>query len=146
MLVYTGGTFDCFHWGHVKFLKRCSQIGEVVVSLNPDGFIKNFKGRPPVMNLYERWVVVEACKYVSRVVENDGWEDSSIAIEAVKPDIIIIGSDWLERDYLGQLGINKEFLETRNISLMYIPYTNLISTTDIRKRLEASDSDIPSEE
>ena len=39
MKVYTGGTFDLFHRGHLEFLKSISQIGDVVVSLNTDEFV-----------------------------------------------------------------------------------------------------------
>ena len=40
MKLYTGGTFDLFHWGHENFLKQCSMIADqVVVSLNTDEFV-----------------------------------------------------------------------------------------------------------
>jgi cytidyltransferase-like protein len=49
--VYTGGTFDLFHAGHVKFLKRCQEIagiaGGVTVSLNTDEFIYEYKKVKP---------------------------------------------------------------------------------------------------
>jgi glycerol-3-phosphate cytidylyltransferase len=44
-VVYTGGTFDLFHSGHVNLLRRCSEIGTVVVSLNTDEFIEKYKGK-----------------------------------------------------------------------------------------------------
>ena len=49
-IVYTGGTFDLFHSGHVNLLKRCKDIagsnGKVIVSLNQNDFIKKYKGKP----------------------------------------------------------------------------------------------------
>ena len=135
MRVYTGGTFDLFHAGHVNFLSKCAQLGPVIVSLNTDEFIKEFKGQKPVMSYVERRIVLESCRYVSEVVCNDGGEDSKIAIERVKPAIIIIGSDWLKKDYLSQMSLTVEWLEDKNISLCYVPYTGGISSTDIKKRL-----------
>ncbi len=133
--VYTGGTFDLFHYGHVNFLKQCARFGNVTVALNTDEFIEEFKGSPPVMNFKERKDALLGCRYVDEVVENFKGADSKPAIIAVAPSVIIIGSDWYERDYFSQMQIDWDFLRENNIALMYIPYTITISTTDIKKRL-----------
>jgi glycerol-3-phosphate cytidylyltransferase len=136
-LVYTGGTFDLLHLGHVEFLKRCAQFGRVVVSLNTDEFIASYKGKAPVMTYEERKAVLEACRYVSEVIPNSGGADSRIAIEQVMPDVIVIGSDWARRDYYLQMGFTQDWLDSRGIGLCYIPYTEGISSTEIKKRLTA---------
>lgn len=134
--VYTGGTFDLFHSGHVSFLKRCSEIGSVTVALNTDEFITKYKGKPPVVSYSEREAVLLACRYVDAVVPNTGGMDSTIAIEAVEPDIIIVGSDWARRDYYAQMNFDQDWLDERGIGLAYIPYTKGISTTDLKKRVK----------
>lgn len=134
-VVYTGGTFDLFHSGHVNFLRQCSRLGKVVVSLNPDGFIKKYKGKPPIMTYQERKTVLEACKYVDRVVKNEGWDDSKVAINEVNPDYIVIGSDWASKDYYSQMGFTQEWLDRRGIMLIYLPYTQGISTTELKCRI-----------
>jgi glycerol-3-phosphate cytidylyltransferase len=136
-LVYTGGTFDLFHSGHVEFLKRCAQFGRVVVSLNTDEFITSYKGKAPVMTYEERKTVLEACRYVSEVIPNSGGADSRIAIEQVMPDVIVVGSDWARRDYYLQMAFTQDWLDSRGIGLCYIPYTEGISSTEIKKRLTA---------
>lgn len=133
--VYTGGTFDLFHSGHVAFLKRCAEVGSVTVSLNTDEFIAAYKGRPPVMSFAERKAVLLGCKYVDSVVANVGGADSRIAIELAQPDIIIIGSDWARRDYYAQMQFDQDWLDKRGIGLAYIPYTQGISTTELKKRI-----------
>jgi glycerol-3-phosphate cytidylyltransferase len=133
--VYTGGTFDLFHAGHVEFLRKCSRYGRVVVSLNTDEFIKEYKGSAPVMSYYERKTVLEACRYVDEVIPNYGGVDSRPSIMAIMPDIIIIGSDWAVRDYHKQMGFTQEWLDKRNIALCYVPYTAGISSTEVKKRL-----------
>ena len=135
--MYTGGTFDLFHSGHVEFLKRCAQFGRVVVSLNTDEFIASYKGKAPVMTYEERKAVLEACRYVSEVIPNSGGADSRIAIEQVMPDVIIVGSDWARRDYYLQMAFTQDWLDSRGIGLCYIPYTEGISSTEIKKRLTA---------
>jgi len=135
--LYTGGTFDLFHAGHVEFLRRCTQVAdEVIVSLNADQFIERYKGKPPVMRYRERREVLNACRYVDGVVLNTGGADSKPSIENVKPDIIAIGSDWARKDYHAQMQFDQDWLDERNISLMYIPYTDGISSTDIKARLK----------
>lgn len=124
-----------FHSGHVAFLRKCALVGSVTVSLNTDEFIHAYKGKPPVMSYAEREAVLLACRYVDAVVPNVGGDDSTIAIEAVQPDIIIIGSDWARRDYYKQMGFDQDWLDERGIGLAYIPYTQGISTTDLKKRI-----------
>ena len=134
-LVYTGGTFDLYHAGHVRFLQRCSQLGPVTVSLNTDEFIESYKGKPPVLSYSDRAEVLLSSRYVDKVVPNSGGPDSRIAIEAVMPDIIAIGSDWARRDYYTQMAFDQDWLDERGIALMYIPYTQGISSTAIKERV-----------
>jgi cytidyltransferase-like protein len=133
--VYAGGTFDLPHAGHVKFLQQCAELGTVVVSLNTDEFITEYKGRPPVMTYDERAAVLEEFTSVAGVVPNVGGADSRVAIDVVAPDFVAIGSDWATKDYYKQMGFDQAWLDDRGIWLVYIPYTQGVSTTEIRARL-----------
>lgn len=134
--IFTAGTFDLFHHGHVNLLKFCKNLGDVVVCLNTDEFIYRFKGQYPIMTYSERKSVLQSCRYVDCIIPNIAGEYINDAIvEAWPVDMIVVGSDWLEKDYLGQLKIDKEYLESNEIALVYAPYTEHISSTDIKKRL-----------
>jgi glycerol-3-phosphate cytidylyltransferase len=138
--VYTGGTFDLFHSGHVNFLKRCQQIsgvdGQVVVALNTDEFIYDYKKKKPVLTFDQRKDVLESCRYVNQVVSNVGGSDSKKTIEMVDSvDVIAIGSDWARKDYYAQMQFDQNWLDEKNISLIYIPYTKGISSTFIKGNL-----------
>jgi glycerol-3-phosphate cytidylyltransferase len=139
LVVYTGGTFDLFHAGHVNFLKRCKEIagelGSVVVSLNTDEFIKEYKGKPPVVSFSDRMAVLKACKYVDQVIANSGGADSKPTILQVSPNIIAIGTDWARKDYYKQMQFTQDWLDEKDMSLIYIPYTKGISSTEIKTRL-----------
>lgn len=142
MILYTGGTFDLFHAGHVEFLQKCWQLsmtdhfrGSVIVSLNTDDFIEEYKGRPPINSYEERKYVLESCKYVSRVIKNVGGADSKPAILEVHPNVVAIGSDWFDRDYLGQMQFDWQWLHREGIALLYIPRITPVSTTGIKRRL-----------
>lgn len=142
MVVYTGGTFDLFHAGHVELLYACRQIagtsGRVIVALNTDEFIEKFKGKPPVMTYNERERVLRACTYVDDVVPNVGGPDSTTTIDAVGGvRFVVIGSDWAPpKDYHAQMGFTHEWLDDRKIVLLYVDRHYPLSSTDIKKRLE----------
>lgn len=133
--VYTGGTFDLPHAGHVNFLKKCAQLGSVYVALNTDDFIEQYKGKPPVMSFDERLEVITEYRSVYGVISNDSGADSKQTILEIKPDIIAIGSDWARKDYYKQMGFTQDWLDQQGISLIYIPYTQGISSTEIKRRL-----------
>jgi glycerol-3-phosphate cytidylyltransferase len=145
-VVYTGGTFDLFHEGHVELLEACKRIagtdGKVIVCVNTDEFIARFKGNPPVQSLRERQRVLKSCKYVDFVITNYGEEDSTKNIDEWNADgrdvidIVAIGSDWAGRDYYGQMGFTKEWLDERNIILIYIDRRTGQSTTNIKEILK----------
>lgn len=134
-IIYTGGTFDLFHSGHVNFLRRCSELGDVYVALNTDEFVESYKGYRPIISYEDRKEVLKSCRYVTDVVPNIGNQDSTIAIEMVEPSIIAIGSDWAKKDYYSQMGFTQDWLDRRGIGLVYFPYTENISSSLIRKNL-----------
>jgi glycerol-3-phosphate cytidylyltransferase len=138
--VYTGGTFDLFHVGHLNLLKRCHEIagpkGQVIVSLNTDEFIEKYKGKKPLMSYEDRKAILESCRYVDCVMENYGAEDSKESIVLAQLiDIVAIGSDWARKDYYKQMNFTQDWLDDQGISLIYIPYTKGISSTFIKQKI-----------
>lgn len=133
MKVYSGGSFDLIHYGHIELLEYCKSLGDyVVISLNTDDFIKRYKGFPPIIPYNQRKAMLLATKYVDEVVPNSGGEDSRPAILETQPDIIVVGMDWLEKDYCKQMGFDANWLNEHKISLCYVPRTRNVSTTAIK--------------
>ena len=136
-ILYTGGTFDLFHPGHVNFLRQCKLLAdEVIVSLNTDEFVFKYKGNTPVMTYQERESMLVSCRYVDKVIPNSAGQDSKPAIMAVHPDILAIGDDWAKKDYYAQMQFTQEWLDKNDILLVYIPYMRGISSTIIKERLK----------
>ncbi len=134
-VVYTGGTFDCLHVGHVAFLARSAELGQLTVALNADDFVERYKGKRPVYTYAERESHLTLLPFVHQVVPNFGGEDSRPMIEQVSPDYITIGSDWARRDYYQQMGFDQNWLDERGIALVYLPRLGTISTTEIKQRM-----------
>lgn len=134
--VVTAGTFDLLHSGHVNFLRECAQFGEVIVVLNTDKFIERYKGKPPVMTYEERYQVLSELRSVTEVFPNWANENCATVVDDLCPDVLAIGSDWARKDYYKQMGFDQDWLDARNIKLLYIPYAEGISTTDIKRRLQ----------
>lgn len=133
--IYTGGTFDLIHSGHVNFLRSCAEIGNVTVALNTDEFIESYKGKPPIMSYKERLDVLSEFRSVKNIIPNTNGADSKETILNASPDIIAIGSDWARKDYYKQMGFTQDWLDEYQIMLMYIPYTKGISTTELKRRM-----------
>ena len=134
--LYTGGTFDLFHAGHVNFLRMCKNLAdEVVVSLNTDEFIQSYKGFTPFHSFEQRRQILLSCVHIDRVVSNIGDGDSTESIEKVQPHIIAIGTDWAKKDYYDQMGFTQQWLDLRNITLVYLPYTADVSSTIIKEKI-----------
>jgi cytidyltransferase-like protein len=134
MRVLTLGTFDPPHPGHVGLF---AQGGEVVVAVNADQFILNYRGKAPLMTETDRAGVIAGFRDVDTVVINRQLLGQPMLIESVAPDCIVIGQDWALKDYLGQLRITQGWLDDRNIQLCYVPRTGDWSSTEIKSAVGA---------
>ena len=108
---------------------------EVIVALNTDEFIKEFKGRTPIMTYEERKKSLLFCPFVDKVIPNLSGADSKPTILSVKPNIIAIGDDWAHKDYYKQMQFTQSWLDQNQMVLLYIPYTRGISSSEIKKRI-----------
>lgn len=144
--IYIGGTFDLFHYGHVNVFKNLKYhinkeslelgaLSKVIVAVNSDTFAQSYK-RKTVMNQYERLAVVNSCKYVDYAFIMDLYENQPFFIEENNPDFIVMGSDWQSKDYFKQLCISQEFLDRIGAEMLFLPYTDGISTTKIIERIK----------
>lgn len=128
--VLTIGTFDTPHMGHAAFLRQCEKYGEVIVGVNTDEFVIHYKGTRPMFDLIERETLISKLGYPTHPNPSAGQE----LIRRVMPDVIAVGSDWARKDYLKQIDVTQDWLDLHDISVIYIPYTQGISSTELKKR------------
>ena len=143
-VVYNGGSYDLVHRAHIDVFRQLRRMagkyGIVVVALNTDDFIREFKGHDPVAPYEDRAAVLRAMRDIDRVVPNVGGADSRPTIEAVAPDVIAAGHDWYSPDderYCRQMGFTRDWLAQRNISLVYLDWVEGYSSTNLRATARA---------
>ncbi len=101
-IVMTNGCFDILHPGHVDYLTKARQLGDVlIVALNSDSSVKNIKGESrPINILKDRMAVLSGLQSVDWLVMFD--EDTpEKLIKAVMPDVLVKGGDYLAEDVVG---------------------------------------------
>ena len=101
-IVFTNGCFDLLHRGHVEYLSKAADMGDVlVVGLNTDASVKRLKGEGrPVNNEEARALVLASLSFVDAVVLFD--EDTPYElIKAVHPDVLVKGADYKVEDIVG---------------------------------------------
>jgi len=134
MLLLTLGSFEIAHSGHAAFLRRCEALAdEIVVAVNTDEFIQQYKKISPLYSLEERMYRIQVLNPAYTVIPNPSAGKETIY--DVDPDIVAIGSDWLHRDYLPQIDMTPDDFDALNCGLLYLPYTQGISTTEIKEKL-----------
>ena len=125
--VITYGTFDMFHIGHLRLLKRLKKLGnELIVAVSTDEF-NALKGKKTLIPYEQRAEIVESIKYVDKVIPEENWEQKIDDIKNYNIDLFVIGNDWEGKfDYL------KDYC-----SVQYLKRTENISTTKLKKSLSS---------
>lgn len=94
VVVFTNGCFDIIHAGHIKLLKKAKSLGDyLIVGLNTDKSVRALKPGRPINNQRDRKAVLEAIKYVDRVVLFDSHTPYNL-IKRLRPDVLVKGSDY----------------------------------------------------
>ena len=94
MVVYTVGTFDLLHVGHLALLKYCATLGDTVaVGVASDEVVKLYKPNIPVIPLEQRIEMLQALRCVDIVLPYRELDYITVCKE-VKADIFVIGEDW----------------------------------------------------
>lgn len=101
--VFVNGTFDVLHPGHISMLTYASNSGdELLVAIDSDRRVKEKKGYDrPINNEDIRAKMIFHIKGVDGVVIFDTDEDLRNAVKEYEPDIMIVGSDYENKDVIG---------------------------------------------
>ena len=123
---YTTGVFDLFHVGHLNILEKAKeQCDYLIVGVSTDELVQNYKHKTPVIPFEQRIKIVEAIKYVDKVVPQVSL-DKVIAYEKYKFNAIFHGDDWKNSDLYNKMEkelSNPELDITHMTELMHISRT-----------------------
>lgn len=132
---YLSGTFDLFHVGHLNLLRRAKhQCDYLIVGVHDSG---KWKGKETFIPLEERKAIVGACKYVDKVV--DSCREDSDAWDLWHYDRLFVGSDYKGTERFQRY---EEYFKDKGVEIIYFPYTQSTSSTQIRKTVLLKTKDI----
>lgn len=101
-VVFTNGCFDIVHLGHIDYLEKARAKGQrLVVGVNSDASVTRLKGeKRPIVPIHPRTRMMASFEFVDLVVVFE--EDTpSHLIEALKPNILVKGSDYAVSSIVG---------------------------------------------
>jgi glycerol-3-phosphate cytidylyltransferase len=130
MIVYTVGTFDLLHVGHLALLNHCKLLGDIlVVGVASDAVVKMYKPNVPIVPLEQRVEMLEALSCVDIVRPYHQLEYVS-GCKAVGVDIFVVGEDWGKKQH--NLDVNN-YLRKMGKEIAQATYNPRTSSTKIKK-------------
>lgn len=129
---YTTGVFDMFHIGHLNILRRAKeQCDFLIVGVSTDELVEHDKHKTPIISFEERCAIVEAIKYVDKVVPQPD-KNKMAAWERYHFNKMFVGSDWKGTDAWN--GFEEQFAPF-GVEIVYLSHTDGISSTMLREKI-----------
>ena len=135
---YVAGVFDLFHIGHLNLLRRAKEQCDYLIAgvVSDEQVIRGKKTRPYIP-FDERLAIVEACRYVDEAVKiPEDRPNTEDAYHMYHFDVQFSGSDYeKDPDWLAR----KVFLRQHGADMVFFPYTETTSSTEIKEQIRGED-------
>ncbi len=132
MIVYTVGTFDLLHVGHIALLEYCKSLGDVLaVGVASDRVVNSYKPNVPVIPLEQRMEMLRALRCVDIVRPYDDLEYIS-GCKELNADIFVIGEDWGKKPH--NLAV-ESYLKGAGKQITQVLYSPRTSSTAIKQNV-----------
>ncbi len=134
MTVYTVGTFDLLHVGHLALLEHCRTLGDtLVVGVASNEVVNSYKPNIPVVPLKQRMEMIKALKCVDDVRAYYELEYVS-ACKELDVDIFVVGGDWGDKPH--NIAV-EEYLKSKGKKIVQVTYSPQTSSTKIKQNVIA---------
>lgn len=123
---FTCSCFDLFHAGHIMMLKECKDNCDyLIVGLQTDPTIDRPEKNKPVQSIFERFIQLQACKYVDEIVVYGTENELLDVLLSYNINIRFVGEEYRAKKFTG-----KEI-----IPIHYNSRKHSFSTTELRQRV-----------
>jgi glycerol-3-phosphate cytidylyltransferase len=124
---FTCSTFDLFHAGHIMMLKEArTQCDYLIVGLQTDPTIDRHEKNKPVQGIFERYVQLQACKYVDEIVVYATEKELLDVLQSYPIDVRILGEEYASKSFTGN---------NLDMELYFNRREHSFSTTELRQRV-----------
>jgi glycerol-3-phosphate cytidylyltransferase len=129
---FTCSTFDLFHAGHIMMLKEAkSQCDYLIVGLQTDPTLDRPKEKnKPIQTIFERFVQLQACKYVDEVVVYGTEKELKDILLSYPINVRILGEEYMSKDFTG-----KDECFDKGIELYFNKRQHSFSSSELRNRV-----------
>lgn len=128
---FTCSTFDLFHAGHIMMLKEAKSVCDhLIVGLQTDPTLDRKEKNKPVQTIFERYVQLEACKYVDEIVVYATEKELIDILLSYPINVRILGDEYEDKDFTG-----KQECTYRGIEFYFNKRLHSFSTTELRNRV-----------
>ncbi len=130
-IVFTNGCFDILHLGHIDYLSRASDLGDIlVIGLNTDLSVSQLKGsNRPIQDEVSRAVILASLSFVDAVVYF-GEETPYELIKTVRPDVLVKGADYKPEEIVGY-----DIVHSKGGEIITLDYIEGYSTSAIEAKI-----------
>ena len=130
MIVYTVGTWDLLHVGHLALLQQCKKLGNVVaVGVASDEVVNRYKSHDPVIPLNQRMEMLKALRCVDIVRPYHELNYVTACME-LDVDIFVIGEYWGRKPH--NLAV-ESYLKASGKKIVQVRYNPRTSSTKIKQ-------------
>ena len=132
---FTCSTFDLLHAGHILMLAECKQLCDyLIVGLQSDPSIDRASKNKPVQSIVERYVQLEAVKFVDEIIVYNTEKDLEDLLMFLPITVRIIGEEYEGKEFTG-----KHICEERGIKIHYNSRKHRFSSSELRQRTYQSE-------
>ena len=131
-IVFTNGCFDIIHRGHVDYLSKAKDLGDIlIIGLNTDQSVRNIKGNTrPLQDENSRAIILASMQFVDAIVFFSEPTPYTL-IKEIQPDILVKGADYKKEDIIGY-----DIVSQRGGTVETIEFIEGYSTSNIERKIK----------